>query len=148
METRSFIIPASNRAMVEEKIAKLNKRAIKLGMDPIVLEWDRPIISDNDQMLFPVELTGPLTVSFAGWQFVATLQHLPTGENIVRCISDEFVIPVDYHNSGSACQHCNTNRYRRDTYVVRHENGEYKQVGSTCIKDFLAVTWKVERSFT
>ena len=34
------------------------------------------------------------------------------------------------------CDHCNTDRQRRDTYVV-HKNGEgYKQVGSSCIRDF------------
>jgi hypothetical protein len=137
METRSFMIPANNRAEVEDRIAKLNKRAIKLGMDPIVLIWDRPILADNDQMLFPVDMTGPLSVSHAGWEFVATLQHLPTGESIIRSISDEHQIPLEYRSSGSACQHCNVNRYRRDTYVVRHESGEFKQVGSTCIKDFL-----------
>ena len=44
---------------------------------------------------------------------------------------------MEYRESGSNCEHCHVNRYRKDTYVVRHESGEAKQVGSTCIKDFL-----------
>lgn len=137
MDTRSFTIPASNQKIVEEQIEKLNRRAAKLGLDAITLTWGKAILNDKDELLAPCDVTGPLTVSYDGWEFIATLQHLPTGENIIRAISDEYMIPLEYRESGSACEHCNTKRYRKDTYVVRHHSGEVKQVGSTCIKDFL-----------
>src|SRR5699024_12772450 len=35
------------------------------------------------------------------------------------------------------CHHCQINRYRTNTYVVRHDDGTQKFVGSTCLKDFL-----------
>jgi hypothetical protein len=137
MDTRSFNIPASNKSMVEEQIEKLNKRAKKLGLDPISLTWGKAILTDKDETVLPCELTGPLSVSYDGWEFIATLQHLPTGENIIRAISDEYMIPLEYRDSGSACEHCQVKRYRKDTYVVRHHTGDARQVGSTCIKDFL-----------
>ncbi|MFO7275342.1 MAG: hypothetical protein DIU55_010775, partial [Bacillota bacterium] len=32
---------------------------------------------------------------------------------------------------------CRTRRFRKDTFVVVSQEGEYKQVGSSCLKDFL-----------
>ena len=123
--------------MVEQKIEKLNKRAAKLHLDPITLEWGKAF-TEEDNILLPFLLSGPLSVSYDGWEFIATLQHLPTGESIIRAISNEYEIPLEYRESGSACEHCHVNRYRKDTYVVRHDaTCEAKQVGSTCIKDFL-----------
>lgn len=137
-DSRSFIIPAVNKSMVEEKLEKLNKRAAKLGLSSIAVTWGKAILNEKEEMLLPCELTGPLSVSYDGWEFIATLQHLPTGENIIRAITDEYEIPLEYRDSGSACEHCNVKRYRKDTYVVRHDaTCEAKQVGSTCIKDFL-----------
>jgi hypothetical protein len=138
MDTRSFLMPSGNHSMIEEKLAKLNKRATKLGLDPIVLTWGKAMLNDKQEMFLPCELTGPLTVSYDGWEFVATLQHLPTGENIIRAIAHDFDIPTEYRASGSACEHCKVKRYRKDTYLVySEEKSEVLQVGSTCIKDFL-----------
>jgi hypothetical protein len=144
MDTRTFTIPATNKQLVIEHIEKLNKRVKKLFLPPITLTWGRAFYErrsikglEIDIVVLPCDLTGPLSVSFDGWQFVATLQHLPTGENILRTISEEFPIPSEYKNCGSNCEHCKVNRYRKDTYLVRHEGSKFMQVGSSCIKDFL-----------
>lgn len=157
METRSFVILAENKSSVESQIEKLNKRAAKMGLDAITCSWGKAFVEtrevlyqdprypDSDPsyikkelLVIPVDISGPLDVSFDGWQFIATLQHLPTGENIIRCISDEYEIPKHYRTANSDCNHCNTKRYRKDTYLVRDETtGAIVQVGSTCIKDFL-----------
>jgi hypothetical protein len=155
METRSFVILASNKSLVEDQIAKLNRRAIKLNLEQITVTFGKAyldcrelIIQDpndldalpqyvkKEVLSLPVEITGPLDVSFDGWQFIATLQHLPTGENIIRSIANSD-IPKEYRSAKSNCQHCNCNRYRKDTYLVRHTTGAVMQVGSTCIKSFL-----------
>jgi len=141
--TRSFIIPVSNRKMVEEQIEKLNRRAKKLGLDEISLTWEKAFIDSKDNLLSPCLLKGPTSISYEGWEFIATLQHLPTGENIIRAIVDDADIPTQYRTVGSDCQHCQSKRYRKDTYIVRSLPGvfgatmEYRQVGSSCIKDFL-----------
>ena len=48
------------------------------------------------------------------------------------------VLPEQYrHAKNTTCDHCNVNRYRRDTFVVHNdETKEFKQIGSTCLKDF------------
>lgn len=95
--------------------------------------------SSKDVLVIPAEISGPLNVSYDGYKFIATLQHLTTGENIIRAISDnDWIISAVYHNSGSQCEHCQVNRYRKDTYlVVRENDGKTYQVGSSCIEDFL-----------
>lgn len=146
MDTRSFVIPAANKSMVEEHIVKLNKRAQKLSLPEITLTWGKAFFESRDVngntqnvLVIPVDVVGPLSVSYDGWKFLATLQHLPTGENIIRTISDsDWVVPAEYHNSGSQCEHCQVKRYRKDTYVVvRESDGKTYQVGSSCISDFL-----------
>lgn len=155
MEYRSFLIPVVNKKVVENQIAKLNKRAARIGIDPIELKWgkafmdrrqivipnlnnpDEEQIFDEEILSIPLEVSGPINVSHDGWMFVATIQHLSTGENIVRSISDEIDIPKKYRNVKSDCDHCKTRRYRKDTYLIWHDKGDLVQVGSTCIKDFL-----------
>ena len=155
METRSFVIPAANKTSVEKQIEKLNKRAKRIGTDLITLTWGKafmdrqqllipdpndpslpPKYIDNTYLALPVEVEGPLDVSHDGWQFLATIQHLKTGENIIRSIMDAD-IPKRYRTAGSDCEHCNTKRYRKDTYLVLHDTGVVVQVGSSCIKTFL-----------
>lgn len=146
MDTRSFVLPAANKLMVEEHIEKLNKRAKKLSLPEITLTWGKAFLQNRtvknikqDVLVIPVDVVGPMDVSYDGWKFLATLQHLPTGENIIRTISNnDWIAPVEYHNSGSQCEHCQVKRYRKDTYlVVRESDGKTFQVGSSCIKDFL-----------
>jgi hypothetical protein len=138
--SRSFIIPTTNLMMVEDQIEKLNKRAKKLGLDAISLTWEKAFLDSKDNLLVPCILNGPTSISYDGWEFIATLQHLPTGENIVRAIIDDANIPAQYRTAGSDCEHCCSKRYRKDTYIVRRSSAnpiEYRQVGSSCIKDFL-----------
>ena len=40
----------------------------------------------------------------------------------------------------SECDHCGTTRRRSATYLVEHEDGSRKQVGSSCMADFLGAS--------
>lgn len=78
---------------------------------------------------------------FEGWTFVATLLPVPTDdglENQIRKVpSYEGNLPKEYRDKVGTCDHCGYIRNRKETYVVEHENGDIKAVGSGCIKDFL-----------
>lgn len=70
------------------------------------------------------------------WQAVAQLDMRNSG-NIVRMIDTHATIPDYYRNSPNICDHCGTSRPRKNLYVIRNnQNGEYKQVGGTCLKDY------------
>lgn len=155
-ESRSFTIPASRKSDVEAQLVKLNKRAKKLELQDITWTWGKagvekrhvlyqhPDFADSppqwverEILVIPIVLTGPISVSYDGWQFVATIQHLPNAGNIIRAISDEFEVPKHYREAHSDCEHCQVKRYRKDTYLVRSDDETFMQVGSSCIKDFL-----------
>lgn len=133
---------------VEAGLEQLNKRAKRKKLPPLTWSWGKPFVQEYNEefkrgYFRPVKvevipITLPLeTPKYAGWEFAATLQHLG-GENIVRAVAgrDED-IPRKYRNAGPNCDHCRSSRQRSDTYLLRHEDGRFVQVGSSCLKDFL-----------
>lgn len=69
------------------------------------------------------------------WQFIASVEHTKNG-NIITGVNG-VEVPERYYNSPPVCEHCNSKRYRKDTYIVRNvTTGEFKQVGKSCLKDF------------
>ena len=131
----------------EALIVKANKRASKVGASPISMKvlrtFDKPYNRINDDgttthfvvRYAEVEIEGE-TPKFAGWEFLAALDHSHETGTVVRAVPGATV-PEKYWSALPACDHCQENRRRKDTYVVQHEDGTIKQVGSTCIQDFL-----------
>lgn len=76
--------------------------------------------------------------SYNGWNFVATLDWDANAGLITRTVPGfEGQIDREALREGW-CDHCQTIRNRNQTMLVEHaETGERKQVGSSCIKDFL-----------
>lgn len=71
-----------------------------------------------------------------GWQIVAVIDHREAG-NIVRCLDTKIEIPHKYYHTSSICEHCNTNRRRKDTILLYNSSiNEFKQVGKSCLKAF------------
>ena len=80
-----------------------------------------------------VEADGKAVVN--GWKFIASVEHTEKG-NIINRIGD-IEVPERYYTSDAVCEHCNSKRYRKDTYIVMNEeSGEFKQVGKSCLNDF------------
>jgi len=144
MKTKTYKIPQINYAHFVDQIERLNRKARKIGCPEIkVRELESYTVTSKEgtkaRRYFEVEVSGE-TPQYNGWTFIASLQHLPADNDkermLIRSIPGEN-IPEEYHNRGRVCDHCNQKRYRKDTYIVRHTDGTHKQVGSTCIKDFL-----------
>jgi hypothetical protein len=147
-----YRIPEANIDRLEEKLAKLNKRAAKVGASPILMErtgselvesFTGDELSANRRKVVTryilVSLKGE-TPKLNGWSFTATLQLLAGDDGksatILRVVPGQE-LPERFRTAPQLCEHCNTVRARRDTYVVRNEAGDYKQVGSSCLGDFL-----------
>lgn len=82
----------------------------------------------------PVEAEG--TISHDNWSFVAVLEHSKEG-NVIRNYSKDLKVPERYRNTTCICEHCNTKRSRKDTYVIyNNESGEFKQVGKSCLMEY------------
>lgn len=138
----------------QAKIAKINERAAKRGLSGHleVVEHERGMrkVCDHHAQA-PCEAFGEfghhheeyVTVSIEGeapkhngWTFAARVDRLGDASYTlatapgVEYVSREGIVL-------GHCDHCSTNRARKTTYVLRNEQGEQVQVGSTCIKDFL-----------
>jgi len=140
----NYNIYAENLTELQKRIARINARAAKLNCAPVVLTVGATKdIPHPDEKLaaqgrmvrkVDVELVGE-TPKYAGWSFLATICHTSDG-NVVRAIPG-YEVPGSYRDGSPCCDHCKQNRQRRDTYIVRNEQGDTKQVGSSCMKDFL-----------
>jgi hypothetical protein len=150
--TQTYDILFDNLGAMQKLIARLNKKAAKLDVAPIVLTTGKPYeVTAEDGItvdrFVPITVTGE-TPKLNGWQFVATLQHGEEG-NILRVVPGfEESLPEEFRTSDpSRCDHCHINRYRVDTYVVYNDElgycdtvddpNRWQQVGSSCLRDFL-----------
>ena len=127
-----------------EKIATLNRRAEKLGVPPIYIEiidrWkekakDELFGFEFEREMIDFELSGD-TVKLNGWRLAAVLE--PVDENmLVNLVPGEESIPHEYRAFNLSCDHCGTKRRRNKVYLVAHDDGSFKRVGSSCLHDFL-----------
>jgi hypothetical protein len=135
-----YLIPEANYGRLVEQIEKLNKRVQRFGgkiMKPFVVGYQ----TQDEATVYEVYLDVG-KVAIEGWTFAARIDHSQETGNIIRALPNSGItIPEEYRTSASTrCDHCNTKRQRRDTFVLFNaESGEYKQVGSTCLSDFLGV---------
>lgn len=91
-----------------------------------------------------VRVWGGAPPSLEGWTLAARVTHLTdaeTGEpvNVFDPVPG-VEIPEEFRNRDRVCDHCKARRLRKYTFVCRNETtGEWVQVGSTCLRDFLGV---------
>src|SRR5277367_3512023 len=151
---RVFPVLVSRLASVTSGLDALAKRALRKGLTPVAYEVGKAYTSrehtdsatscDHLRGLLCLGCTNIARVSvtltgeapcFDGWTFLAALQHLD-GENLVHAVPGQAV-PPQFRTRGPTCDHCKADRRRKDTFVVRHDDGRTLQVGSPCIRDFL-----------
>lgn len=148
------LVPEQNYKGFVKKFEKLQRKAERLGLDaPTFKERgtaehtesrsDDGIRSQRVRRYHVVTVT-PAKVAFDGWSFVAAIQHLTLDDgqraNIlaVAPAHQGRSLPLpQYRNAQPVCEHCNTARKRNDTYVIEHEDRGFKQVGRTCLRDYV-----------
>lgn len=85
---------------------------------------------------FDVTITGE-PPKFAGWRLLAAIDKVGDSAVLRYLPGVEQNIPNDTVRPGE-CDHCHTRRSRTKVLLVEHDTtGERKQVGSSCLKDFL-----------
>jgi len=163
----TFEIPAERLADARAVVKRFANKAVKLGLSApsltVIRAWTRRWLCDRrghalteaidgelpavmpahffeikGREMVEVEIVGERPV-IAGWSFGATLEHTPAGNILRKMPGIEVDLPVGYRTVGTKCDHCMTSRKRSVTYVVRNvATGEWKQVGNSCLQDFLA----------
>jgi len=147
-ETLAFDICSYNFEAFEKNLKKLAQKALKLGVAPPSFEAtglktvtsyhpnDIGHFSPIKTLFYEISLSPGEAVKYQGWKFIGVLEAIEEGQNIVKAVPGEE-IPSSFRVVTEQCDHCNVTRWRKATYLVQHENGDIKQVGSSCIKDFL-----------
>ena len=153
---RVFLMTDGQFHKAEIKLRDLAKRAKKLGLaEPKLIERGedfqpnpRPegaeVIKDWQQTApwgyyrrryVQVEGEEP---KIEGAEFLATLDHLESGANVIRRVpgSDEEQNLDNYRGGDQKCDYCGLKRRRNMTFIVR-KDGQIQQVGRECLKDFL-----------
>jgi hypothetical protein len=184
--TTTYTIPAHRLDAFERVLARSNKKAAKLGLEPFVAvrtgehpagifrytpnpvslaetgsdpfviysyrAYDEPgpeldpIIGElshvGDTILLDIEVTGQEPY-LNGWTFIAAIDHAETG-NVVNRVGEVELDNERWSKAQADCEHCRLNRNRLKTYLLLDvegvgsgQPGTVKQVGSTCITDFL-----------
>jgi len=125
-----------------ELIKKFNKKAAKLGFPEVVLKEIEVVYetTQDSQMKYKrtiCEINYPeIDIKIEGWSFVAIIEPQKTGKNLVKTIPGiDQDLPEEYREANLYCDHCHVDRYRKQTYIIT-DGKDWKQVGSTCIRDF------------
>lgn len=148
-----YHVPVANLDRLGAKLKKLDARAKRAGVAPVdwrvhgtytktVADWNRidPITGEPTKRLidFAHVTVVERPVKIAGWTFAATIEHAGEAGNVLRTVPGfDAPIPKVYRDSDPWCDHCGLKRRRNDTYVVTHDDGTWKEVGSSCLADFL-----------
>jgi hypothetical protein len=128
-----------NIEKLEKEVARLNRRAAKLSVPAIQLqigEVEKILAGDPEaeHLRAPVSLVGTPPM-LAGWTFEATVDHLSNG--LITSYPGSSLDLTPFRGSDATCDHCQVNRKRHETFIVRHEDATTKRVGRTCLGDFL-----------
>jgi hypothetical protein len=142
----TYEIPLENFSAFVNRIDKLSSRARVLGLDPIGYEelGERSVKQKDgtSYKVIEVALVGERP-KLNGWRFIARIDHgVDESDDEANIIAkspfceDIDEIPKEYRTAEPKCDHCELLRYRKNTFLLINEEGEWKQVGSTCLKDF------------
>lgn len=131
-----YAIPTANMTTLVARLEKVNKRALKLGADPIGYKVLDRFEGEDGIVRQWIEINGEVP-AINGWVLDANVEYLDNGE-VVKSMNRDFVCPDHYRGTKPFCEHCNTHKVKRYSTILRHtDTGEYKMVGKTCLADFL-----------
>jgi len=119
-------------------LKSLNKRTIKVKRDHAFgkAHWQLNPSDFKDEVVVDLVATFD-EVKFSGWSFAAVISNIGTDQNFIT-LADGQEVPERFKTvDPQLCEHCNKRRSRKETFIVRNESGEFKQVGRSCLKDFL-----------
>jgi hypothetical protein len=152
-----FTIPMTAWQDFVAKIAKLNKRAAKLGCEPISYEVlsegevrrshtfktaDGEYTKEYRSKARTIELRGAAP-KLEGWQFIARIEYLSDAVSVLfhSVPGNEIKIDDRFRSMRpGTCEHCKKWRMRRDCFVVRNaDTGTQTQVGRQCLADFTGI---------
>jgi len=118
-----------------KRLAKVNRKALRLGFPKVSAKVEHQRDTEG-RLLSIIELDGELP-RLEGWTFIAAVDFIG-GETLVRTYKTG-TIPPNFELSPTRCDHCGIRHQRVHAFVIE-KAGEYRQIGSACLNDFLGQT--------
>lgn len=124
-----------------KKVARIQRKCADLGL-PFAFEIGKATTITHienlgngvtEKHLYPaheVEVSGLAKIN--GWTLIGKIEHTETG-NLLLSAPDK-AIPEEYRNAEPKCDHCRSKKNRKETFVIVNEEGEYRQIGRSCLK--------------
>jgi hypothetical protein len=145
---REVTILADRLGEARKLLDKLCRKAVRFG-NPDIRYTVGPVFSTQetrrrfDGRLQTVRGPDRVTLTIEGaapqvgpFEFLAKVEHDPAG-NVLDIVPGRTV-DRRFRSTPSSCEHCQTKRARKDTFVLRNrETGAEVQVGRSCLKDYL-----------
>lgn len=133
-----FQVLSCNLELLKSKFEKLNRKCKAYGNEELSFEIKESFKQDNEEWS-TIEVSG-CTPLVENCELIAVISKLDDGTNVVNIVPGKEC-PEKYRQANfNECSHCNISRYRKEVVIVRNEDGEYKQLGKTCLKDYLGVS--------
>ena len=147
MENNVYVIPEDKREEVEKLVSRYQRKAeryhipLEVNMGKPYAEtvryWrDNRVVHEELIEVFDLEIAGD-EIRNGNYSVIAKLEHLDNA-NIVSVIGNAEINDA-WRHIGCHCDHCGTNRDRKLTFIVRDGDGNEKQVGKTCLKDYCGI---------
>lgn len=150
----AYIIRDARMDGLREKLAKLVKKADKLGIEApsldIVETFTVPVIvtfrassgwcwaRTPEVQTFHVVRAPAAPVVLNGWRFAATIEHLGEEGNLIKAApSFDAALPTQYRTDKPTCNHCGLARRRAETFVLHSAAEGFTRVGRNCLADFI-----------
>ncbi len=130
-------------AVLQYKVAQLNKRAARLGIVPMTvtvtgneyIKTTHECGLDYEIRLHLVDVTGEAP-RINGWAVAARIEFTEAGNFVVTAPGVED-LDHKWRTIKNVCEHCNTNRKRNELVAIRHEDGREIVVGRNCLADYI-----------
>lgn len=148
-----YTVPTEAREDVFKAVKRLQKKAAAYGKTLIVEEGpayakERKIYERDSETNVHHVVDSELVEVFDltvesdiimkdGYTVVARIEHLEGG-NVVH-VFDGSAVHESWYSLLPNCEHCGHKRDRSVTFIVRGEDGNIKQIGRTCLKDYCGI---------
>lgn len=136
-----YEILESKMDALRKKITRIENKCAKFGNEfhyAEVGETVKEVVDSfgNCHKLRFVVVEAEGTARVNGWEFVAKVEHTAKGNLLMKAFCDAK-IPERYKTSECYCEHCNSRRARKNTFIVRNmATNEFRQVGKSCLNDY------------
>jgi len=153
-EETIFDIPEHRFGDLEKKVERFARKSAKLGTKALITienlgekfveimkrdyQTGKQIGTGQFNCFIQVKVHGEAPV-VNGHTFVARIEHTEAGNIISKAPgAEDIAVPNEVRDGGSFCDHCDTQRNRNDTFLLRVDaTNELKRVGRNCLADFV-----------